>query len=54
MRLALLDLDVEGAANLRASGVDCLNLFLDPVSMEEFEGRLRTWLTEADESVEAL
>lgn len=54
MRLALLDLDVEGAAKLRATGIDCLTVFLTPVSLEVFESRLRTWLTESDATVASM
>lgn len=53
-RLALLDLDVEGAAALRAAGVDCLTLFLTPTSIQEFERRLRLWLTESDATIGAM
>jgi len=50
-RLPLLELEVEGTAAVKEAGVDSLAIFLNPTSIDEFSGRLRTWLTESDEEV---
>lgn len=38
----LLELDVQGMRNLRASGIPAVSIFLLPPSLEELERRLRT------------
>ena len=40
-RFALLNIDVQGAASIKASGLPCLRVFLLPPSKEELESRLR-------------
>jgi guanylate kinase len=50
-RHALLLIDVQGAAQVRGSGVDALTVFLAPPSLEELEKRLRGRGTESEESI---
>ena len=40
-RFPLLNIDVQGAASLRAAGMPCKRVFLLPPSMDELERRLR-------------
>jgi guanylate kinase len=40
-RFPLLNIDVQGAASLRAAGMPCKRIFLLPPSMDELERRLR-------------
>jgi len=46
-RYPLLNIDVQGAASLRAAGLDCLRVFLLPPSTQELERRLRGRGTES-------
>jgi len=50
-RFPLLNIDVQGAASLRAAGLDCLRVFLLPPSVEELERRLRGRGTDDAETV---
>ena len=51
-RYPLLNIDVQGAASLRAAGLDCLRVFLLPPSWEELERRLRGRGTDPAEVIE--
>eukprot|EP00983_Pelagomonas_calceolata_P122721 1160936-Pelagomonas_calceolata.AAC.5 len=33
------------------ANIDCLSIFLAPISLDEYNKRLRAWLTESDEEV---
>jgi len=48
----LLDIDVQGAAQLRAKGLDYVSIFIIPPSMEELKRRLKARGTESDEEIE--
>jgi len=50
-RFPLLNIDVQGAASLRSSGLDCLRVFLLPPSEAELEKRLRGRGTDTDEVI---
>jgi len=50
-RHALLLIDVQGAAQVRRSGVEAITVFLAPPSVDELERRLRGRGTELDEVV---
>ena len=50
-RFPLLNIDVQGAASLKASGLACTRVFLLPPSMEELETRLRGRGTDDAETV---
>lgn len=50
-RVALLEIEVQGAAKLRAAGVEGLYLFLEPPSLEVLEQRLRARGTESEAEV---
>ena len=47
----LLDIDVQGAASIRALYPDCLDIFIEPPSIEELEKRLRKRGSEDEESL---
>ncbi|KAG1679244.1 hypothetical protein FOA52_009273 [Chlamydomonas sp. UWO 241] len=47
-KLPLLELENAGLEMLKASGVDCLSIFLNPPSLEVYRQRLDEWLTETD------
>jgi guanylate kinase len=51
-RHALLNIDVQGADSVRATGYPCLLVFLLPPSWEELERRLRRRGTDAEEEIE--
>lgn len=51
-RVCVLVIDVQGAASIRASGLDCLTVFLAPPSEDALARRLRGRGTEADAQVE--
>ncbi|MHC4932556.1 MAG: guanylate kinase [Planctomycetota bacterium] len=48
---ALLNIDVQGAAQIRAAGLPCLRVFLLPPSTEELERRLRGRHTDSDDEI---
>ena len=48
---ALLNIDVQGARSVRASGLPCLLVFLLPPSWEELERRLRGRGTDGEEDI---
>jgi len=48
---AVLEIDVQGAASLRALGCDIISVFILPPSLEELERRLRKRGTEAPEGL---
>lgn len=50
-RHALLNIDVQGARSVRASGLPCLLVFLLPPSMEVLERRLRKRATDGEETI---
>jgi guanylate kinase len=50
-RHALLNIDVQGAASIRAGDLPCLLVILLPPSMDELERRLRGRHTEGDEEI---
>jgi guanylate kinase len=47
----ILDIDVQGAAQVRGRCPDCVSVFLRPPSLEELERRLRLRRTEDDAAV---
>jgi guanylate kinase len=47
----LLDIDVQGAAQVRAAYPDCVSIFLRTSSWEEYEKRLRKRGTESEEQI---
>jgi len=49
--IALLEIDVQGAAKLRAAGVPAVYVFLAPPSWEDLEARLRGRATEGEDVV---
>lgn len=49
--VVVLDIDTQGAFQVRASGADAMLVFLLPPSMEELESRLRGRKTEAEEAI---
>lgn len=51
-RVVLLDIDVQGAMQIKRSGVDAVLVFLMPPSLEELEQRLRGRHTDAEEVIE--
>jgi guanylate kinase len=51
-RYPLLNIDVQGAASVRESGLPCLLVFLLPPSDEELERRLRGRGTDSAEAIE--
>ena len=50
-RAILLDIDVQGARQLRETGVEALYIFLTPPSLEVLEQRLRGRRTESEEAL---
>lgn len=52
-RIALLEVEVQGALQIRARRPDALLVFLIPPSFEELERRLRDRGTEDDDTIEA-
>ena len=50
-RFPLLNIDVQGAASIRAAGIDCLRVFLLPPSEAELERRLRSRGTDPDDVI---
>ncbi|KAK9808730.1 hypothetical protein WJX72_002676 [[Myrmecia] bisecta] len=53
-RLAVLDCDVEGARMVKASGQDCLTIFVAPPSVQEYEVKVREWLRVAEADIQAM
>jgi guanylate kinase len=49
---ALLNIDVQGAAQIRDAGVACLLIFLSPPDFETLEKRLRGRATDTNETVQ--
>ena len=50
-KVVLLDIEVQGAAQVMAKRPDCVSVFLCPPSMEELERRLRGRGTDTDEKI---
>ncbi len=50
-RICLLDIDIQGAQNVKKSDLDALYIFISPPSMEELERRLRGRGTEKEEAI---
>ncbi|KAL9185776.1 hypothetical protein ACHAXT_003553 [Thalassiosira profunda] len=50
--ICLLDIDVQGAQNVKKSSLDAYYLFIAPPSMEELEKRLRGRGTEKEEAIQ--
>lgn len=50
-KCALLDIEVQGAAQVMARRKDCISVFLAPPSMEELEHRLRGRGTDSEERI---
>lgn len=50
-KVVLLDIEVQGAAQVMAKRPDCVSVFLCPPSMEELERRLRGRGTDSDEKI---
>ncbi len=51
-KTVILDIDVQGARQVRAKGVEGLFLFLMPPSLRELERRLRVRATDAEEIIQ--
>ncbi len=49
--ICLLDIDVQGAQNVKKSSLDAYFLFIAPPSMEELEARLRGRGTESEDAI---
>lgn len=49
--IVILDIDVQGAAQVRATGADVVFVFVLPPSVDELETRLRGRATDADEVI---
>ena len=50
-QICLLDIDIQGAQNVKKSSLDAYYIFISPPSMEELERRLRGRGTEKEESI---
>ena len=50
-QICLLDIDIQGAQNVKKSSLDAYYLFIAPPSMEELEKRLRGRGTEKEEAI---
>ena len=50
-KICLLDIDIQGAQNVKKSDLDALYIFISPPSMEELEKRLRGRGTEKEEDI---
>jgi len=50
-KICLLDIDIQGAQNVKKSDLDALYIFISPPSMEELERRLRVRGTEKEEAI---
>eukprot|EP00985_Skeletonema_marinoi_P004143 scaffold1811_cov137-Skeletonema_marinoi.AAC.14 len=50
-KICLLDIDIQGAQNVKKSDLDALYIFISPPSMEELEKRLRGRGTESEEAI---
>lgn len=50
-KVVLLDIEVQGAAQVMAKRPDCVSVFLCPPSMEELERRLRGRGTDTDDKI---
>ncbi len=50
-KVVILDIEVQGAAQVMAKRPDCVSVFLCPPSMEELERRLRGRGTDSDEKI---
>lgn len=51
-KIPLLDVEsLEVMQQFRNAGTDCLCVFLRPPSTEEYEARVRVWLTETDRAI---
>ena len=50
-KIPVLDIDVKGAANVKASSLNALYVFVSPPSFEELEKRLRGRATESEEAI---
>ena len=50
--ICLLDIDIQGAQNVKKSTLDAHYLFIAPPSMEELEKRLRGRGTESEEAIQ--
>ena len=50
-KICLLDIDIQGAQNVKKSDLDALYIFISPPSMEELERRLRGRGTEKEDAI---
>ena len=50
-KICLLDIDIQGAQNVKKSDLDALYIFISPPSMEELEKRLRGRGTESEDAI---
>jgi guanylate kinase len=50
-KICLLDIDIQGAQNVKKSDLDALYIFIAPPSMEELERRLRGRGTESEDAI---
>jgi len=50
--ICLLDIDIQGAQNVKKSTLDALFLFIAPPSMEQLEKRLRGRKTDSEEAMQ--
>lgn len=51
-KCCVLDIDVQGARQVRQSGINAVFVFIAPPSAEELENRLRARGTDSEEQVE--
>jgi len=51
-KICILDIDVQGATNVKKSGLPCKFVFVNPPSMAELEARLRGRGTETEEKIQ--
>lgn len=51
-KVVVLDIEMEGVKQVKASGLDARYVFIEPPSVEELERRLRGRGTEKEESVQ--
>jgi len=51
-KICILDIDVNGAENVKVSGMDPLLIFIAPPSMDDLEERLRGRNTETEDAIQ--
>ena len=51
-KICILDIDIQGVKRVKASGLGCKYVFIDPPSVDELEKRLRGRGTETEEKIQ--